>query len=159
MPRKIAVLALLSLSLVATRPQALEANGRRLRVSRESAVAHAFVLDFSHAARRFYSPLFTGWLHNAVGKKCDAWNDWVAAWLLEHPRADVKLVEETIFHREFTEKRWYWPSEHVAVRVTLTDGTVLYLDPWRYGPADPARTAAKYEAEWGQPDEFFRISY
>lgn len=115
----------------------------------------AFAAQFTTAAERYYDPLFTGWLHNAIGKNCDAWDEWMMGWLRTHQRDRVARVEEVFFYRKMTRQRWYWPSAHVAVRVTLTDGAVLYLDPWRYGPERAVRPRTEYERQWGHPDAVY----
>jgi hypothetical protein len=111
-----------------------------------------FTTEFTSAATSYYDPLFTGWLHNAIGKNCDAWDEWMTTWLRTHERDKVQRVEEVFFYRKLTRQRWYWPSAHVAVRVTLHSGTVLYLDPWRFGPERAVREQAEYERRWGRPD-------
>jgi hypothetical protein len=115
----------------------------------------AFTAEFAAAASEYYAPLFTGWLHNAVGKNCDAWDEWMIAWLRAHERDKIERVEEAFFYRKLTWRRWYWPSAHVAVRVTLHSGAVFYLDPWRYGPERAVRAQAEYERRWGQPDAVY----
>jgi hypothetical protein len=118
-------------------------------------VEQAFRAEFTGAAARFYDPLFTGWVHNAVGKNCDAWDEWMLGWLRAHRQGTVRQVEEVFFYRRMDRKRWYWPSAHVAVRVTLEDGAVFYLDPWRYGPERAVRPRAEYERRWGPPDAVY----
>jgi hypothetical protein len=115
----------------------------------------AFRVEFAAAATRFYDPLFTGWVHNAVGKNCDAWDEWMLGWLSAHGQGSVREVEEVFFYRRMDRQRWYWPSAHVAVRVTLKDGAVFYLDPWRYGPERAVRPRAEYERRWGLPDAVY----
>jgi len=115
----------------------------------------AFAAEFTTAATSYYDPLFTGWVHNAIGKNCDAWDEWMTRWLRTHERDKVQRVEEVFFYRKMTRQRWYWPSAHVAVRVTLNNGVVLYLDPWRYGPERAVRQQREYERQWGHPDAVY----
>lgn len=117
--------------------------------------ARVFTAEFAAAATRFYDPLFTGWVHNAVGKDCVDWDDWMLGWLRANGRGRVAKVEEVFLYRRMDRKRWNWPSAHVAVRVTLKDGAVFYLDPWRYGPEQAVRPRAEYERRWGPPDAVY----
>ena len=145
---------LLTFALVPLGAEALD-GAVRPPMDARAVEERAFTTEFVGAATRFYDPLFTGWVHNAVGKNCDDWDDWMLGWLRTHGRGRVSKVEETFFYRRMDRKRWYWPSAHVAVRVTLADGAVFYLDPWRYGPERAVRPRAEYERRWGPPDAVY----
>ncbi|SOD02353.1 hypothetical protein SAMN05216486_10323 [bacterium JGI 053] len=153
--KRLAIPALLL--TIALMPAAAEAlNGAVLPpVTAHASTEQAFRAEFTGAATRFYDPLFTGWMHNAIGKNCDDWDDWMLGWLRTHERGTVLGVEEVFFYRRMDRQRWYWPSAHVAVRVTLKDGAVFYLDPWRYGPERAVRPRAEYEGRWGLPDAVY----
>ncbi|MDB4948193.1 MAG: hypothetical protein JWM27_842 [Gemmatimonadetes bacterium] len=115
--------------------------------------ARAFLAGFSRDATRHYDPLFTGWLHNVVGMNCESWEEWMRRWLAANAGGRACRVEEAYWGREWTRERWYWPSGHVAMRVTLCDGgKSYYLDPWRFGPGQPAAEKADYESRFGAPD-------
>jgi hypothetical protein len=145
---------LLTIALV---PVGTEALSGAVRPPMDASVVEerAFTAEFTGAATRFYDPLFTGWVHNAVGKDCVDWDDWMLGWLRSHEQGRVSRVEEVFLYRRMDRKRWNWPSAHVAVRVTLKDGAVLYLDPWRYGPERAVRPRAEYERSWGLPDAVY----
>jgi hypothetical protein len=146
---------LLTIALVPAAADALNGAVAPPRLSANATMEQVFRGEFVEAATRFYDPLFTGWVHNAVGKNCDAWDEWMLGWLQAHRQGTVRRVEEVFFYRRMDRKRWYWPSAHVAVRVTLRDGAVFYLDPWRYGPERAVRPRAEYERRWGLPDAVY----
>ena len=155
MKRLIIPALLLTIALVPAAADGLNGAVRPPPPDPRAPVAQAFTAEFVGAATRFYDPLFTGWVHNAVGKDCDAWDDWMLAWLHTHRQGRVARVEEVFFYRKLNRQRWYWPSAHVAVRITLVDGAVFYLDPWRYGPQRAVRPRAEYERRWGLPDAVY----
>ena len=146
---------LLTIALVPIGAEALNGAVRLPPVSEHASAEQRFSAEFTGAATRFYDPLFTGWVHNAIGKNCDDWDDWMLGWLRTYRQGTVREVEEVFFYRRMDRKRWYWPSAHVAVRVTLNDGAVFYLDPWRYGPERAVRPRAEYERRWGLPDAVY----
>src|SRR5215207_3420016 len=79
---------LLAIALVPTVAEAL--NGAvRPPMDARAVEARAFTEEFTTAATRFYDPLFTGWVHNAVGKDCVDWDDWMLDWLRSHERGRV----------------------------------------------------------------------
>ena len=86
---------LLAIVLVPTVAEGLD-GAVRLPADARAAEERGFAAEFERAATRFYDPLFTGWVHNAVGKDCDDWDAWMLGWLREHRQGTVREVEETI---------------------------------------------------------------
>lgn len=119
----------------------------------DAAQVDIFRQQFIAAAKGFSDPIFfTGTLNNLTfGPKCDEWADFMVSWLIE---SGWKAAGVTV------EKALYAPGSifaHVLVRVTMPAGTVLYLDPWRNGPANGVYTQEDYEGRYGVPDDVFKF--
>ena len=78
---------LLTIALVPAAAEALNGAVAPPPLSADATTEQAFSREFVAAATRFYDPLFTGWVHNAVGKDCDDWDEWMLGWLREHRQA------------------------------------------------------------------------
>lgn len=115
------------------------------------AAGTTFLALFQAAARAFNNPAFQGWMNNLLGGvKCDKWADWMAEWIPLHAGDEVCKVEKAVYHPRTLRR-----LRPVLVRITMCDGTVYYLDPWRWDLDDRNGYLSKadYEREFGEPDE------
>ena len=110
-----------------------------------------FLQAFTQAAHHHNDSWRHGTSGNLLGgEKCDQWADWMVSWIKTHSRGRVCKVEKVTWEGWAP---WGW-GRHVCVRITLCEGGVYYLDPWRYGPkADSWRKKEDYEKEHGEPDD------
>jgi hypothetical protein len=76
------------------------------------------------------------------GGLCDEWMDWAADWLRHLNKDDICKIEKCLSAG----------GTHNYLRITLCNGTVLYLDPWRR-PDDPVFPKDDYERDYGLPSD------
>jgi hypothetical protein len=109
-------------------------------------IYESWIDAFKAAAKAWYDPLWTGWVHNLFGKNCDDWNVWMQRWITKFGKGHVCKLEEVTFPKNLI------GSHHVCIRVTMCpNGPVYYLDPWRFGPDAAAMGKDEYERLYGTP--------
>ena len=75
---------------------------------------------------------------------CDQWMDWAAEWLISIGKGDICKIEKCLSAS----------GGHNYLRITMCDGTVYYLDPWRR-PDDPIFGKSEYEDKYGKPSDAY----